>query len=221
MISTSDIIKKQNELNIDILGENWIGKKANWKYAIFQEVSELIESLNLAWWKDTNIDIKDAIDYKTYLKYTKSMDTLNIHIELVDIFHFLVSYYIEKYGFDVTEELIDKYKEYAVKKHNYNTVDTKLRIFASAKHVVQTLSWKHFFQLCYFARLNYKDLYKLYIGKQVLNKFRQDYGYKHGKYNKIWGKLEDNIVMYRFVLSGDDSITDEDIYNFLKTNYKG
>ena len=36
------------------------------------------------------------------------------------------------------------------------------------------------------------DLYRQYIGKNVLNFFRQDHGYKEGTYIKVWDGKEDN-----------------------------
>ena len=36
---------------------------------------------------------------------------------------------------------------------------------------------------------------KLYIGKNCLNQFRQDNGYKEGHYIKVWNGKEDNVVM--------------------------
>ena len=43
--------------------------------------------------------------------------------------------------------------------------------------------------------LNLDALYKLYVGKNILNKFRQEHGYKEGTYIKIWNGEEDNVVM--------------------------
>ena len=40
--------------------------------------------------------------------------------------------------------------------------------------------------------LNFDRLYRLYVGKNVLNFFRQDHGYKDGSYQKIWAGREDN-----------------------------
>jgi hypothetical protein len=37
-----------------------------------------------------------------------------------------------------------------------------------------------------------EELFDLYIGKNVLNRFRQNHGYKTGEYRKLWGGREDN-----------------------------
>jgi hypothetical protein len=33
---------------------------------------------------------------------------------------------------------------------------------------------------------------ELYVGKNVVNRFRQDRGYKTGEYHKVFGGMEDN-----------------------------
>ena len=39
---------------------------------------------------------------------------------------------------------------------------------------------------------SFDQLYRMYVGKNVLNFFRQDHGYKEGTYVKVWGGREDN-----------------------------
>lgn len=38
-------------------------------------------------------------------------------------------------------------------------------------------------------------LFKLYLGKNTLNAFRQQNGYNNGTYKKVWNGLEDNQVL--------------------------
>ena len=40
--------------------------------------------------------------------------------------------------------------------------------------------------------MTYDELFSLYIGKNVLNGFRQNNGYKSGEYRKLWQGREDN-----------------------------
>jgi hypothetical protein len=40
--------------------------------------------------------------------------------------------------------------------------------------------------------MNIDDLYRGYVGKNTLNFFRQDHGYKDGSYIKVWNGKEDN-----------------------------
>ncbi len=39
---------------------------------------------------------------------------------------------------------------------------------------------------------SFDDLHRIYVGKNVLNRFRQDNGYKDGSYRKLWQDREDN-----------------------------
>ena len=75
---------------------------------------------------------------------------------------------------------------------------------------------KAFFISIDSASLDFDELYDLYIWKNVLNKFRQDHGYKEWTYIKVWNWEEDNVVMQR-VLKTTKWFSD--IYNELKKIY--
>jgi len=66
--------------------------------------------------------------------------------------------------------------------------------------------------------LNLDALYKLYVGKNILNQFRQDHGYKEGTYIKIWNGEEDNIAMQR-VLEENEDVTPDGLYKALEEAY--
>ena len=66
--------------------------------------------------------------------------------------------------------------------------------------------------------VNLSKLFKIYVAKNVLNKFRQDNGYKDGTYKKIWNGREDNAVLNE-ILSQNISKIDE-IYTKLSDEYK-
>ncbi len=66
--------------------------------------------------------------------------------------------------------------------------------------------------------LNLETLYQLYIGKNILNKFRQDHGYKEGSYIKIWNGEEDNVIMQR-ILADHPTITPDELYKELEEVY--
>ena len=54
--------------------------------------------------------------------------------------------------------------------------------------------------------------------KNILNKFRQDHGYKDRSYIKIWNGVEDNAVMNEILQNGASSV--DEIYAKLKTAYQ-
>lgn len=58
---------------------------------------------------------------------------------------------------------------------------------------------EQFTSVCEMVGLSPKELYMNYVGKNVLNRFRQENGYKDGTYVKIWNGLEDNQVLEKFI----------------------
>jgi hypothetical protein len=55
-------------------------------------------------------------------------------------------------------------------------------------------------ELTTVAGITFDELYKLYMGKLVLNIFRQEHGYSDGTYVKFWKDgLEDNQVLEKIM----------------------
>jgi hypothetical protein len=77
---------------------------------------------------------------------------------------------------------------------------------------------KSFIDVAIESGLNIDTLYRLYIGKNILNKFRQDHGYKEGTYIKIWNGKEDNVTMQR-ILEENDNISPDELYTALEKAY--
>jgi hypothetical protein len=76
-----------------------------------------------------------------------------------------------------------------------------------------------FFDLVVMSGLDLSTLYRLYVGKNILNQFRQDNGYKDGSYIKIWNGDEDNVVMKR-VWEENADIKPEGLYRELAKLYQ-
>ena len=75
-------------------------------------------------------------------------------------------------------------------------------------------------------KVDLDTIYLIYKGKNILNEFRQKYGYKEGKYIKIWDKdrkLEDNYFLIKYIMdnirNGNKSISDDNIYKYLEECY--
>ena len=68
----------------------------------------------------------------------------------------------------------------------------------------------------------FDDLYRTYVGKNVLNFFRQDHGYRDGSYVKTWDGREDNehLVEILVVLDVDDIEFQTLVYAGLEERYK-
>jgi len=77
---------------------------------------------------------------------------------------------------------------------------------------------EEFFALVVMSGLDLDTLYRLYVGKNILNQFRQDHGYKDGSYIKIWDGEEDNVVMKR-IWEEQSDVTPEMLYRELTKHY--
>ncbi len=65
------------------------------------------------------------------------------------------------------------------------------------------------------------ELFRQYVGKNTLNFFRQDHGYKDGTYIKVWHGEEDNEVLAKVVKVLDANADDfqSQVYQALENNY--
>jgi hypothetical protein len=75
-----------------------------------------------------------------------------------------------------------------------------------------------FFDLVLMSGLDLETLYRLYVGKNILNQFRQDNGYKEGSYIKVWAGEEDNVVMKK-LWEEDANLKPDTLYKELTKIY--
>jgi len=212
------MLKLQQKLNDETNGFGWEkgitnrGKKIDWRRCIYLETAELIDSYPWKHWK--NIDAKPDYD--------------NIKVELVDIWHFVMSEILRVNAQEAKlslEELASKIEDAikslkAQKKDDfYQEIELVENFIAKLFCNFELIDFtKSFFEICYSLDLEFDSLYKLYIGKNILNKFRQDNGYKEGSYIKVWNGKEDNVVMQE-ILNANNSITPDELYSKLKDEY--
>ena len=69
--------------------------------------------------------------------------------------------------------------------------------------------------------MTFESLYISYVGKNVLNFFRQDHGYQDGTYKKIWGDKEDNEVLVEIIerLDSTSASFRNDLYRQMQDEY--
>lgn len=217
------MLQLQQHLNDSTNGEGWEkgitknGKLIDWKRCTYLECAELIESYPWKHWK--NIDAKP--DYE------------NIKIEVVDIWHFIMSQALEDYKIknlgtiDALARSIHALPNYSIfaaplsmtDKNYYEQIKVVEKLIktlfceASTEKLIEA-----FIDIAIQSGLNLEALYKLYIGKNVLNQFRQDHGYKEGTYHKLWEGIEDNIIMQQ-LLDKYEEFTADELYNALEAAY--
>ena len=217
------MLELQQELNDATNGKGWEngltknGKVINWKRCTYLECAELIESYPWKHWK--NIDAKP--------------DYANIKIEAVDIWHFIMSQALEDYkkgnlgSIDTLARNINDLPNFSTftEQCKANFKDYYEQI-AVVEDLMKTLFCNEsteklmeaFIEVAVQSGLNLDALYKLYIGKNILSKFRQDHGYKEGTYIKIWNEEEDNVTM-QSILEDDENISPEGLYAELEKAY--
>ncbi len=211
----------QQELNDSTNGKNWEegitknAKEIDWRRCIFMESAELIDSYPWKHWK--SIDAKADID--------------NAKIEVVDIWHFVMSLALEDYKINLKGDIgflankIEKLANYNLLLENSNInpnhkdtishIENMIRAVFTHKTVEEIMD--KLITISIDVGLNLDSIYKLYIGKNILNVFRQDNGYKDGSYIKIWNGKEDNEVMSEILNSND--VKPKELYDMLQVEY--
>jgi dimeric dUTPase (all-alpha-NTP-PPase superfamily) len=220
------MLNLQQTLNDSTSGQGWEngvtnkGKKINWQRCITMESAEMIDSFGWKHWK--------SIDQQT--------DYANLQIEIVDVWHFVMSLVLmfnARSGAESAEELAQRIAQIP-ECQRLNVEETlsfgsdeallmrienvmRLSLIPLSAEMVGAMI-EEFFELAYVGGLNLTTLYRLYVGKNILNQFRQDHGYKEGTYHKIWEGMEDNAVMKR-AWEEDPDMTPDELYHTLKTLY--
>ena len=207
----NSIFRMQDEMNTVAIGENWKNEAQDWRLAMALESAELIESMPWKWWKNSEADIDNA------------------KIETVDILHFAISLFTVEMGDNASsiERLMIRLEEDSLSRDS--VLDGDDEIVENAKLLMrQTLDLTNaedilvsVINLSYSLGMDWISLAKLYTGKNVLNKFRQDNGYKEGTYTKTWNGEEDNVYMQNSVSSiALDENFGEELYATLTVAYE-
>lgn len=207
------MFKLQNELNNNTNGQMWVdgftkeNRQISWYRCIYMEAAEAIDSFNWKHWKNINVE----------------PDWANIKVELVDIWHFIMSEAI-RVG---DQSYADQYEEIdAVGDLDpeilLQTLERILALSAQAKigdnSVIRETIDLFFVALSHIG-MDTAELYKRYVVKNQLNTFRQQNGYKDGSYIKIWSSVEDNVVAFN-IMDDNPGITPSELYKQLETAYE-
>jgi dimeric dUTPase (all-alpha-NTP-PPase superfamily) len=219
------MLQLQNQLNNSTNGDEWTqgltknNKVINWKRCIYMECAETIDSFP-SWKHWKNIDAQPDWD--------------NLQIEVVDLWHFIMSLAIENYavnmrggiedlGIDISnmssfEKINLNNDKFALQDDVIEKVESIMAIVLSKTVLDLEFLISEFFELVVMSGLDLDTLYRLYVGKNILNQFRQDNGYKEGSYIKVWDGEEDNVVMKKIWEENADIKPDE-LYKKLAKQY--
>jgi len=186
-------LQLQDEINKRI-NKKWVKERTEEDFfrAIWLETAELMEELPWKWWKKTETDYD------------------NLQIEVVDIFHFLLSLILLKHYKMDHDDFFTGYTDIAIslfyygleysRKLNTNELITQVETIAK-----QSLMRNDTGLILTFSGIvntvfdDFNQMYMLYIGKNILNRIRQEKGYNTGTYKKVINGLEDNKYLTQII----------------------
>lgn len=196
-----NMLSMQHRMNTRV-HEDWINQGFEWYRAVWIECGELMDHVGYKWWKKQVPDMAQA------------------RLEVVDIWHFGLSALFTP---DVDIPTLAHQIEVALYHAEPETSDLRLATEALAAASLQTRSFSvdAFAQLMTACDMSFEELYLQYVGKNVLNFFRQDNGYKDGSYQKLWSGREDNEHLSEILEVLDSSAPDypEQVYKALAERY--
>ncbi len=172
-----------------------------WYRAIWTECAEMLDHYGWKWWKHQIPELDQ------------------VRLELVDIFHFAMSDYLlaESNNNLVAQRILNELADAR------SETDIRVAIETMAQTTIanHSMHFSDFANVMNLIEMNFDHLYRMYIGKNVLNFFRQDYGYKDGSYIKVWQGREDNEHLAELLDTLDseaDGFKDE-VYAGLQARY--
>jgi dimeric dUTPase (all-alpha-NTP-PPase superfamily) len=194
------MLQMQDDMNTKVHPQ-WREQGFAWHRAMWVELAEMLDHYGWKWWKHQEPDIEQ------------------VHLELIDIFHFGLSARLVS-GQDVAEIAADIEKGLNQPLTQATFAET-IEVMVSNTLATKNFDVVTFAGLMEQTELSFDELFRHYVGKNVLNFFRQDHGYKTGEYIKIWNGKEDNEVLMDVLRTTDATKPNfkELVYQALKSAY--
>ncbi|SHG38601.1 Dimeric dUTPase, all-alpha-NTP-PPase (MazG) superfamily [Marisediminitalea aggregata] len=201
------MLSLQNNMNIKVNPE-WLTAGYGYLRAAMVESVEAIDHHGWKWWK------------------AQEKDLPQLQMELVDIWHFALSASIIDYKGDIeatatalASQLAENTPHVQFDGQSYSPAGLSLLDnleLMTGLCAAKRFSVPLFMQIVMQSEMTGEELYRQYVGKNVLNFFRQDNGYKAGTYVKTWDGREDNAHLVEVL----DSL-DMNAPNYADLVYKG
>ncbi|MDH3632588.1 MAG: dUTP diphosphatase [Gammaproteobacteria bacterium] len=196
------MLEMQDAMNARV-NPDWRQAGNAWYRAIWTECAEMLDHYGWKWWKHQQPDLEQ------------------VRLELVDILHFAMSDYLLQ---DIDNDVVAARIEAELSDPRQSAdIRSAIEIMAQSTITQQSMHFSDFANIMALIEMDFDQLYRTYVGKNVLNFFRQDHGYKDGSYIKIWAGREDNEHLVE-VLGNLDSNSPsfrEDVYQGLSNRYPG
>lgn len=201
LAKTIVMLSMQDEMNTRV-DRDWIERGRAWYRAIWIECAELMDHYGgWKWWKQSQCDVEQVM------------------LEIVDIWHFGLSLRIrpDRDHRQAAARIVAEWCSPLATSGFLRDVEVLAGAALARREflvpAVPTL-------LAAIGR-DFDDLYRAYVGKNVLNFFRQDHGYKDGSYRKTWQGREDNehLVEVLAALDSDAAGFRRAVYEALRQRY--
>lgn len=194
------MLEMQDAMNAKV-HPDWRNQGYEWYRAIWVECAELMDHYGWKWWKKQTPDMEQVI------------------LELVDIWHFGLSDCLQ--SGESIESVVGNLQSALSSSSANADFKAALETFTGEVLNKRQFDAEGFCQLMYAAELSFDQLFAQYMGKNVLNFFRQDHGYKEGSYIKVWQGKEDNehLVEVLAELDSASATFQSDVYEALASRY--
>ena len=184
------MLQLQERHNV-VVAADWRARNLRFNRAIWVECAELLDHFGWKWWK------------------RQSPELGQVQLELVDIWHFGLSCLMQDASTDVQQVATVFIPLYDSGTLHAAALPRAPADTASAAHAAEwfrecveqlarnalanTFNVTHFAATMQALPMSFQVLFELYVGKNVLNQFRQANGYSDGTYRKVWNGREDNV----------------------------
>ncbi|MDJ0776532.1 MAG: dUTP diphosphatase [Gammaproteobacteria bacterium] len=196
------MLEMQDAMNARV-NPDWRNAGNAWYRAIWTECAEMLDHYGWKWWKHQQPDLEQ------------------VRLELVDILHFAMSdYLLREADNDAVAQRIGR--ELA-EPRGHDDIRAAIEAMAQSTIAQQSMHFSDFADMLALVDMSFDELFRMYVGKNVLNFFRQDHGYKDGSYVKTWDGREDNEHLSEIlaILDSDSQTFRDDVYAALAERYPG
>jgi len=196
------MLELQDAMNSRI-NPQWRDAGNEWYRAIWVECAEMLDHYGWKWWKHQQADLEQVV------------------LEIVDIWHFMLSDLLQSES-DVSKIAAQAAVYFNEASAESSDIRAAIETLARQTLVNRNAQMQAFVDLANAVSLSLDDLYRGYVGKNVLNFFRQDHGYKDGSYQKLWNGREDNeyLVEEAAALDSNSDSFQQDLYRALEGHYQ-
>jgi len=196
------MLEMQDAMNSRV-NPDWRQAGNAWYRAIWTECAEMLDHYGWKWWKHQQPDLEQ------------------VRLELVDILHFAMSDYLLRD--DDMHAVAGSIARDLARPGEGDDIRAAIEAMAQSTIAERRMHFSDFANIMRLVEMDFDALYRSYVGKNVLNFFRQDRGYKEGSYIKIWDGREDNEHLVELVnqLDSDSASFRDDLYRGLAERYPG